>query len=310
MTQPVPPILYKYMSTDRIGFFDSPQLRFSPPAEFNDIFDCQIRTKGFVGPNFWETKAKSETSSLFNTLFEERLKELGLTHEDISKIPQHVREEIKTNLDFFLKNFFDQVVSMSTTEENRERLSQAVQNALQKARVGILCLTPDIVNTSMWGIYATGPKGQGSMGFAVGFDTSNAFFNRKLTPEDALRHLRPVSYPENPPERFLSDYLEDDIPEQSALFELLYIKDKAKWEDEKEWRIAITVPENSTSKAFGIEDVPINAIKEIFLGVFADRDLENTASTFCKQHEIPLYRIKKTVDRVLKPEPVTLNKCP
>lgn len=308
MTQPVPPILYKYMSTDRIGFFNKPQLRFSPPSDFNDIFDCQIRTKGLLRPEFLIEQAKAQAESTFNTLLEEELMRQGKSREDINKIPPRERAEMRKRFDHIFKYLVAQAATMSATEEGREQLSQSVQNALRRARLGVLCLTPDNASKSMWGIYATGPRGQGNMGFAVGFDTTNDFFNRKLTPEDALRHLRPVSYPENPPERYLSDFLDGSQPKQKVLIELLYIKDKEDWEAEKEWRIAITVPEDSASKIFGLEDVPIDAIKEVLLGVRADSDLQNAASAFCKQHEIPLYRMKTTVDRVLKPEPATLNK--
>lgn len=306
MTGTLPPILYKYMSTARIGFFDTPKLRFTPPAEFNDIFDCQVRTKGLVRPEFLTKQAKAHADSRFDFLLEEELMRMGIPRAAISRLPPQKRAEIKRRFDHVFKKLAAQAATLTAAQKGRERLSQAVQNALLRARVGILCLTPDSANTAMWGIYATGLKGQGNMGFAVGFDTNNAFFNRKLTPEDALRHLRPVSYPENPPERYLTDYLEDSIPEQSALFDILYIKDK-EWEAEKEWRMAITVPEDSESKIFGLEDVPIDAIKEVLLGARADNDLQNSASAFCKQHEIPLYRMKTTVDRVLKPEPIALS---
>ena len=307
MSDTPPPILYKYMSSKRISFFATPQLRFSPPSDFNDIFDCHIRTKGLVGPEFLIKQAKTQSQREFDKIFDEELIKMGFRRVAIRKLTPGQRAELKKQFEPMFEKFLEQVGTMSATEENRERLSQSVQNALNQARVGVLCLTPDNVNTVMWGVYGTGPEGQGNMGFAVGFDTRNAFFNRKLTPEDALRHIRPVSYPENPPERYLSDYVEENLSEQGALFEILYTKDK-KWEAEKEWRMAITVPEDSESKVFGLEDVPIDVIKEVFLGVRADSDLENAASEFCKQHGIPLFRMKTTVDRELKPEPIPLNR--
>ena len=307
MSDTPPPILYKYMSAKRIGFFDTPQLRFSSPSDFNDIFDCHIRTKGLLRPEFLIEQAKAQVESKFNSILEEELVRQGKPRSAIRKLPPSERAEIRKRFDHIFKYLVAQTAAMSATEENREKLSQSVQNALRRARLGVLCLTTDNANKAMWGVYATGLKGQGNMGFAVGFDTTNAFFNRKLTPEDALRHLRPVSYPENPPERYLSDYLDESQPEQKALIELLYIKDKEEWEAEKEWRMAITVPEDSTSEIFGLENVPVDAVKEVFLGAFADSDLENAALAFCNQNEIPLYRIKKSVDRVLKPEPIPLT---
>lgn len=307
MPDTLPPILYKYMPTARFGFFDTPQLRFTPPAEFNDIFDCQIRTKGLASPDFLINQARAQADTKFDDILDDELRKMGVPSSAIRKLTPRKRAELKRQFKPIFENLIAQAAPMSATEENREKLSQTVQNALLRARVGVLCLTPDNANTAMWGIYATGHKGQGNMGFAVGFDTTNAFFNRKLTPEDALRHLRPVSYPVNPPERYLTDYLEDSIPEQSALLDILYIKGK-EWEAEHEWRMAITVPEDSTSKIFGLENVPIDAIKEVLLGARADSGLEKAASAFCEQHEIPLYRMKTTVDRALKPESATLNK--
>lgn len=59
MTQPVPPILYKYMSESRIGFFDNPQLLFTFPEFFNDIFDCEPRIQGLIRPDFVKEKVEA-----------------------------------------------------------------------------------------------------------------------------------------------------------------------------------------------------------------------------------------------------------
>lgn len=302
-----PQILYKYMPTARIGFFDIPQLRFTPPAEFNDIFDCQIRTKGFVRPGVLVNMARRQPQIQFDKILDSELKKMKIPPALLTMLTPAKRAELKKQFEPIFEEFLEQMAPITATEESREKFSKAVQNALCRARVGILCLTPDKANTAMWGIYATDSNGQGNMGFAVGFNTSAAFFNRKLTPDDALRHLRPVSYPENPPNLFFSDYMEESIPEQSVLFDILYIKDK-EWEAEKEWRMAITVPEDSASKVFGLENIPIDAIKEVLLGARADSVLENAASAFCKQHNIPFYRMKTTVDRILRPEPIILSK--
>lgn len=60
MTQPAPPVLYKYMSEKRIDFFSNPQLLFTFPERFNDDLDCEPRVKGFIRPEY--AKARLQTT--------------------------------------------------------------------------------------------------------------------------------------------------------------------------------------------------------------------------------------------------------
>ncbi len=39
--QPIPPVLYKYYPPERLDLFDACTIRFSNPAEFNDVFDSK-----------------------------------------------------------------------------------------------------------------------------------------------------------------------------------------------------------------------------------------------------------------------------
>ena len=43
-----PPILYKYLGTSRISFFDQPQIRFTPLNEHDDIFEGMISFKNIA----------------------------------------------------------------------------------------------------------------------------------------------------------------------------------------------------------------------------------------------------------------------
>lgn len=303
--QELPKILYKYLPAKRIDFFTAPRLRFTPPDEFNDIFDCQPRTKGLFSPQFFEEQVTASLNKNFDSYVNEALEQAtGLPRSifDKAMTPQ-MRNHLIKQFGPMFQQFVAQVAPMAAQKKYREAFSQALQNGVKKARVGILCLTPDSANTAMWGLYATGNNGQGNMGFAVGFDTGSKFFDRKLTAEDPLRYLKPVSYVDEVPELYFSDYLDGSRPEKNALTDILFFKDR-RWAAEEEWRMVISVPEDSGTGVFGLENVPIGAIKEIFLGAKADSHLEEVASDFCRKHSIPLYRMMPTIDRVLKPEPI------
>lgn len=307
MTPSVPPVLYKYMPTRRMDFFSAPKLRFTPPDEFNDIFDCQLRTQGLSTKEQCQKLVFDRIDEDFDTLIPEQFAQYTGLPVDVfrrSMTPQ-IKKILKKAFAATMPECVEAIAEQVTSEHFMKMLQAANENALKKARVGILCLTPDHKNTIMWGNYAVNERGQGNMGFVVGFDTSHVFFHRKKHDNDFFRHLVPVSYPSERPRRHLCDYASMENGGETLARDLYYTKDY-KWASEEEWRMALDVPDNPQNKVFGLEDVPIEMITEVHLGARSANDLRKTAMDFCRQHDIPLFHMLPTVNGVLEPKPLLL----
>ena len=52
----------------------------------------------------------------------------------------------------------------------------------------------------------------------------------------------------------------------------------------------------------GLETIPTEMIKAIYLGAMSDNDLQQAATVFCKRHNISLFKMIPTVEGTLNPE--------
>lgn len=146
------------------------------------------------------------------------------------------------------------------------------------------------------GAYSVDANGKSNAGFVIGLDTNHTFFKRIIDADDALRHLVKVRYSGNRQENYFSDYFEDDSSIE-LIVDTLYTK-SPKWSYEEEWRMIII---NKTNKdVIGVENIPIEMIKNVYLGVKANDDLISTALQFCANNSIELYKMTETPDGILQ----------
>lgn len=307
--QELPKVLYKYMPTTRISFFSVPKLRFSRPAEFNDRFDCRLRSMGLFSPQAFMKKAEElfdEQFQLFLKLFVEKTPDL-MRPIVAQAMTTTLVESLRRQFRHIYRDGSRQLAPMAEQEQYRLGFISAINNAFNKARLGVLCLTKSSVNQILWERYAINDKGMGHCGFAIGFNTDNKFFDRRLHVKDLLRHLSPVSYQQDRPIPYFTDYLDKNDPDEKFFSDLLYTKDIG-WSSEEEWRMAICVPDDPKEKNFGLEDVPIEAINSVYLGLQSKNDLSIAATSFCRRYSIPLFQIKDDpLDCVFKPVVVPLS---
>lgn len=295
MTQPVPPILYKYMSSARIGFFDTPQLRFTPPAEFNDDFECILKTTGLCEPAYMRDRLLEQIKddSALKKHLCDQLVELSGSPRSIFEdfLTPQILSMLRNEYQSDLQDSATLLANCLATDLSAKKLLQLHESAQNKANMGVLCLTPDKNNPAMWGNYTPNPQGHPLMGFVVGFDTSNPFFDRRLVPYDPFRHLVPVQYPKQRPQRYLSDY--DDMDNgRKALAEDIYYTKHHKWEAENEWRMVISIAEDPDAKILGLEDIPVEMIKEVYLASRSDDVLAEAAKKFCSKHDVRLFKMR------------------
>ncbi len=159
-------ILYKYLTRERLSFFENRLLRFTQPSCFNDPFEFlpveDFLTKGF--DDFVYDKY------LHSSRFYESLNESGFA---ITK-ESHMIELKKEMLEF----------------------TSGLQNAMIGTydNLGVFCLSANWNNILMWSHYADNHKG-----FVIGFDTSHSFF------EKCKLGLKPVCYTNKRPASSLCD---------------------------------------------------------------------------------------------------------
>lgn len=213
---------------------------------FDELFPKNIVKETILNPPF--EYIKEALAKQYANLSSEQKKQISF-EQLISKVrenPQtieNILKEIEPALSKEVDGFAPKVKDM---------LSKLLQT-----NIGILSLSETIDNPLLWSHYAFSHKG-----FAIEFDTTHDFFNRRRSSKDEFFHLRKVKY-ENRSSlgRTLIDLDGDD---------LLITKDKS-WTYEDEWRML--VPLESANKVLDVEsdkiflfEVPSSAITAIIVG--------------------------------------------
>lgn len=159
-------ILYKYLTNERLSFFENRLLRFTQPSCFNDPFEF-LPVEDFLTKGFDDFVFKKY---LHSKKFYDSLNEAGLTLTKES----HLIKMKKEMLEFTsgLQN------SMIGTYDN----------------LGIFCLSANWNNVLMWSHYADNHKG-----FVIGFDTDHPYFKYSKF------NLKPVHYTNKRPTSSPSD---------------------------------------------------------------------------------------------------------
>lgn len=141
---PVPPVLYKYRSPERLDMLTSGKVRFSHRLDFPDDHELKPGYERF-----------GDHSEILRYSLSEGLQ---LARNGLSALEMAVAMEADPR-------------AQRLAIENMQRNTKSIDE------VGILCLTEDAGSDQMWEEY--GGKGAG---FVVGFDTAHAGFDRLKTP--------------------------------------------------------------------------------------------------------------------------------
>jgi len=145
---------------------------------------------------------------------------------------------------------------------NWEKYSENIFQTIAE-RIGILSLTEDPKNIVMWGNYANSCQG-----LVIEFNENHAWFNQKRTEEDDFRHLRKVTYQQNPLPQYFSELTVHDV---------CYSK-LEDWSYEKEWRILQELRHGTNTGIKGVFgepvivfDIPPDCILGVVTGARASR---------------------------------------
>jgi Protein of unknown function (DUF2971) len=266
--------LFKYMSTEVAPQFFAGDLkiRFTQPFELNDPFEFRPMLD-FVGTvddahNLVEARINQVYGTVedaFAMMEKQLASDPKLANALIAPLPV-LRKVIVNNPDlrreFMAEMQRHKAEVLANTkmapwfEAEWEKFRQALGQAL-----GILSLTEDAANTTMWSHYASQ-----HYGVVIEFDEEHPWFNQKVTPTDDLRHLERVSYVQNPRPRTWK---------QVSGIDMLYTK-TYEWSYEREWRIIRPLKEGTeVSPGIFCFDVPPEAIRGVIFGCRTMPGLEN-----------------------------------
>ena len=204
VSRPMPP-LYKYCHPARVDVLKNQMIRYSSPATLNDPFELRPHISAIASPAHIEA---------------EHHRLIGPTlDEELAKLPRHQRRKLARS-----KEIAALRANSSFAHEVARDVLPAVRDGLARGieAIGILCLTESPANLLMWAHYADSHRG-----FVIEFNPGSQFFDRRITHDDELRHLRRVTYSTTRPSIVIAD---------TENFSAFLIKG-TDWSYEAEWRI-------------------------------------------------------------------------
>jgi Protein of unknown function (DUF2971) len=162
-------ILYKYFPPERRTVISAPQVRFTPPFAFNDVFEC--------------FPALDKVSAFLWLMGQSLPHQLSAVVVPTPSISSAVGSAL-TSVHFR---------QLHTSPQALQRKLKHPQSGAIAAELGIFCLSAVPNNQLMWAHYSASHQG-----FAIGFDSDHPFF-RDGTPELALPPVSPVRYSDTRP---------------------------------------------------------------------------------------------------------------
>lgn len=241
--------LFKYLHPDRTDVLRHHAIRFSSPLVLNDPFELKPHLARVAAPEYMEAEIT-------------RMLPMMVREELIKMLPPELHTTVSDELIHALL-----VNRMPEARTNIQQMENELMPKMQESMakkfeelLGILCLTEKPDNLLMWAHYADSHRG-----FVIKFDEKSDFFDRRVAPDDELRHLCKVTYSSKRPSLTLSEV---------ENFSSLLTKGDV-WEYEAEWRMVVTLDSASRiigagPKAIHLFDFPHSSILSVALGCQMD----------------------------------------
>ncbi|WP_421919777.1 DUF2971 domain-containing protein [Marinifilum sp.] len=270
-------ILYKYLSDERIiNVFEDGLLRFTPPEFFNDPFESL--------PNVMGAFSKELVDTLFmSVLNDSTYKWLTENVSEDSKASIERLKKIFSNGDKSIKEMYE---AFRGTKVND--FSKFMKSHWNK-QLGILSLSEENDNLTMWSHYANDHKG-----FLIGFD-SNSFITQS---DQILNKPKKVRYTNNRPQINLFE-LEESRKERTHKWSESFLYTKSKdWAYENEWRQVNKLEKSDTVKPLTPKEdlhlfkINMEAIDSIVLGCRTSPENEEKIKEYCENMSIDLFKMK------------------
>lgn len=256
--------LYKYLPPDANIVIGNLKLRFTRPSGFNDPFELKpyieaIATEEEISQKFYEkfsfADAVDRAYDELPTPIKAKMPKVAFVEFMQSQMLEK-KSEIEASIQGSLNAFFAELPKYAG--QFRDALNKHLE------RVGILSLTTDAESIYMWTHYAASHTG-----YAVEFDESHPYFDRRRSSSDEFYHLREVTY-------------YDNLPTYKSVSELdgsrVLCTKSAQYAQEKEWRMLTPLPPVTSESGIAEElfDFPADAVRSVVFGAKATDEFKAT----------------------------------
>lgn len=247
---------YKYLPKERISFLQDGLLRFTPPADLNDPFECSP---------IISVEQTHEVARKYIAYKEEQLRASGTTmkqRDAFRKVKRRILADL-TNNPALLRDFFF-----------------ARADAKQNSQIGILSLSKRWDSAVMWAHYSVSHSG-----FCVGFDRQHAFFQG--LPKDPGTRIREVAYASRRVQVPLERGENIDI-------DVMFTK-SVDWryeEEERLLRLFVDAKAVIAKEPYPIHlfEIPLAAVTEVIVGARASDATKAAVMGFCSARDIAVFR--------------------
>lgn len=272
-------LLYKYLKSEQKNILENGLIRFTQPSYFNDPFEALPKVKQLLSDEIVDTLyANLNNDFLFNELISkidnsEGVKNMQIFRESFKK------NDFSNNRELFYNRLLGKTVDDLTAEMKKFWDSQ----------IGILCLTEDCDNLTMWSHYS-----ENHTGYIIGFNPLKYITN----PQQQLSRLRKVRYTCKRPHLTLLDF--QNITGYSFLYEwievFLYTKSK-EWAMENEWRQVNKLSYCDRKEMKGNQEIFLfnynrESIEEIILGCMIEPNDEKEIIQIVNDWNVRIFKMK------------------
>lgn len=256
--------IYKYFPPPRVDFLDDYLVRFTPPADLNDPYECLPAIPAYIlerGMEKMLDKISNTNPAMVGTA-----KQRKIAKDELSKHKKRLVE------------------SFNTLDKMREHYYR-VTNENINSRLGILSLSRRWNSALMWSHYT-----YSYAGYCVGFNRDHKFFEAYDTDRGDRSELLAVRYGQDRAILPGGKLSEDDVSN-------VLLRKSTDWSYEEEERL-VAVLELSTKRIeaspypYHLFEVPSDAISEIIVGQRSAPELIKKAKLAAKQLQVPLYKTK------------------
>ncbi len=245
-TSQAPAILYKFLGveTHHFGALESLTIRFTQPADLNDIFDCAI---DLVGD---DSDLKKNAKAVFD-------RNRASSQENTPPEPRQAAE-VK-----FIRDFIDRQKDSDYRKMVVERFERNLDNMV------VLSLTEDPLSPALWGLYSNN-----ATGFVIGLRSSSSPLSRRDSDIGAREGvIRRVEYVDEPTKVRIGEWkLPEDLPYRKY----------SDWSYEKEWRImrdGAKCDQVGKKDRFKLWKIDPQAVESVIVGPRSSMETEQRLAT-------------------------------
>ncbi|WP_346308727.1 DUF2971 domain-containing protein [Limnohabitans sp.] len=264
----LPAVLYKYMSANRITFFDDWLIRFTQPIALNDPFEMRPHIAGYGTPE--------EVHEIATRRWEEHVRKqyAAIVRKSIGQGEPMKFDTFRADMEHTRAS---QIENALLQAPGHNAVMAEKINELVNKSIGVLSLCEHYDSLLMWPHY-----GDNHRGFVIELDASSSFFHRTAPPEHVnadkeesasftaeYGRLRPIQYLTDRPSAVVT----------GLSFDTLLVKGED-WEYEGEWRMLMPLEYadlNNLSLQQGLPvclfAVPPSSVKAILLGCNSSKEL-------------------------------------